>query len=553
MKDLIDLEELDYDELDKQLQEEIGTQMKELEALQIDRRNVGNPKKLAESISQIVWEQFILQIAGQAGKDFIKQNHDLNLSLNKADHILISDSFVKGEMPSHNFDNAKKYQQRYDSYQAKFKRDANGNVEMHSTRMGTEEATLVKGARDIFDENRPIGSKVNHTSMDHTVSAGEILRDSKAGAFLSEEEKIKFANSQANLNEMDTGWNASKGDMKMNDWLENENKNGQKPDEIFNMSEEDKQQLRAKDAEAREEWEKKKNEGEQRALDEGKTSIRAEVARSTGVTTQAIAVALLAKLTRTIFQELIRWLGEKDRKAKTFFEHLKKAILDFLKDFKNNVLLSIDVGITVILTQIWSEIVPIIRKALLFVKVGGQCVYDVAKYLKSPENANKETSIKVMEIGKIVTVSMTTTGAIGLGMTITSVLEYYVPALAVQIPLLGSPASLLGIFFGGLTAGICGAIVLHSIDGALEGKMISENIANQLVVQNGVLSLQDQQFSMYEEQVEATTMRAANNIRFNVTEAVQIMEEARYSISEERKTENEEKFENIASLLDDFD
>ena len=55
------------------------------------------------------------------------------------------------------------------------------------------------------------------------------------------------------------------------------------------------------------------------------------------------------------------------------------------------------------------------------------------------------------------------------------------------------------------------------------------------------------------EQVEATTMRAANNIRFNVTEAVQIMEEARYSISEERKTENEEKFENIASLLDDFD
>lgn len=547
MNDLID-----YDELDKQLQEEIGGQLKELENLKIDRKNIGNPKRLTESISQIVWEQFVIQIGAQAGQDFIKQNHDLNLSLSKADHILDPDSFANGKMPSHNFDNAEKYQQRYDSHQASFKRDASGNVEMHSTRTGAKEATLVKGARDVFDEGRPTGSKISGTAMDHTVSAGEIIRDKEAGAFLDKEEKIAFANSEANLNEIDARWNASKGDMKTDEWLENKNKNGQKPDEIFNMSEEDKRQLRAKDAEARAEWEKTKDGGKQRAIEEGKASMRAEVGRSARVTAQAIAVALLAKLTRTIFQELIKWLGEKDRKAKTFFAHLKKAISDFVKDFKNNVLLSIDVGVTVIFTQIWGAIIPMIRKALLFFKVGGQCVYDVAKYLKNPENKGKETSIKVMKIGEIVIASMTTAGAIGLGMAITNALTC-IPPLAIQIPLLGSPASLLGIFFGGLIVGICGAIVLNKIENGLEGKMISENLANQLVVQNKILALQDKQFSVYENQANATALRAANNIKNNMEEAAQIMGEARDSISEERETENEERFQGIASMLDDFE
>lgn len=264
-------------------------------------------------------------------------------------------------------------------------------------------------------------------------------------------------------------------------------------------------------------------------------------------------MALLAKLTRTIFQELIRWLGEKDRKVKTFFQHLKKAILDFIMDFKNNVLLSVDVAVTVILTQIWGEIVPMIRKALMFLKVGGQCLIDVAKYLKNSDNANKETSLKVMEIGKIVTVSMTATGAIGLGMAITAVLVYYVPALGFQIPLLGSPASLLGVFFGGLTAGICGAIVLHTIEGSLEGRMISENIANQMVANNGVLTLQNQQYSLYRDQVESRATQTASSIKANMEEATQIMEEMKKSISETRETKNEKVFKDIASLLDDID
>lgn len=127
----------------------------------------------------------------------------------------------------------------------------------HQTRTG-KEATLVRGARKPFDQGRPIGSTERGTDMDHTVSAGEIIRDPAANAHLSKGEQIAFANSEVNLNEMDAGQNRSKGDKAMTDWLDNPNKNGQKPNEIFDISEEQDKQYREKDAEARAEYEKRK-------------------------------------------------------------------------------------------------------------------------------------------------------------------------------------------------------------------------------------------------------------------------------------------------------
>ena len=205
------------------------------------------------------------------------------------------------------------------------------------------------------------------------------------------------------------------------------------------------------------------------------------------------------------------------------------------------------------MTQLWGKIVPMIRKALLFVKTGGQCTYSIIKYLKNPDNANKETSVKVLEIGKLVTVSMTTAGAIGLGMAITGVLDLYVPALSVPIPILGSPSSLLGVFFGGLTSGICGAIVLNYIDGALENKMMSENTASQMTIQNNILALQSQQFSMYMNQVSSVSSEKASNIKTHMTAAIQEMKESKESISDKRDTQNQKELEDIALLLDDFE
>ena len=197
--------------------------MKELENLNIQRQEIGDPKKLMESISQIVWEQFILQIAGNAGQDFIKQNNDLKLSLKKADHILNEVDFVNGKLPTHNKENKDSYKNRYETWSQNFN-EGSGNQELNKNVY-----------RKVFDENRPKGSA--SVAMDHTIPVKEILKDSTAATYMNESEKVAFANdTKINLKELDSAANASKKDQTMKEGLESKRPDtGLHPHERFNI------------------------------------------------------------------------------------------------------------------------------------------------------------------------------------------------------------------------------------------------------------------------------------------------------------------------------
>ena len=110
--------------LDK-TQNEIESLLDELEELCIGSNDANYLKKSIESISQIVWEQFIIQISGQAGEKFIRENKGLNLCLKKSEHILDPKLFKNGELPSHNFKYNEKYKQRFKLVQSNFKKDDN--------------------------------------------------------------------------------------------------------------------------------------------------------------------------------------------------------------------------------------------------------------------------------------------------------------------------------------------------------------------------------------------------------------------------------------------
>ena len=273
-------ESFDFDELEEKLQSQLEEELADMQFLAEEKEKIGNPDNLGNVIMDVVWEQFINQVAVTAGEDFIKENRGLHLDLRKEAHIQTTENFADGKIATHNTEID--YQQRYDDWQSNFVKDENGNVVTHQTRSGKEEATLVKGARKPFDEGRPTGSVENHTDMDHTVSAAEIIRDPAANAHMTKDEQIAFANSDANLNEMDSSLNRSKGDKSMTDWLDNPNSSGQKPDEIFDISAEDEAKLRQKDAEAREEYEKQKKEAEQKSIEAGKKSRKEEAFRIGG-------------------------------------------------------------------------------------------------------------------------------------------------------------------------------------------------------------------------------------------------------------------------------
>ena len=152
---------------------------------------------------------------------------------------------------------------------------------------------------------------------------------------MTQEERIEFDLSEKNLNEMDSSWNRSKGDTPTNEWLDNTNSKGQKPQEIFdNMTDEDVEKLRQKDAEAREEFEKKKKEAEQKSIEAGKKSRKEEAFRIGGKALRAVLMQLLAELVREIIAKLVKWFKSSKKALDTLLDSLKEAIHSFIGKMK---------------------------------------------------------------------------------------------------------------------------------------------------------------------------------------------------------------------------
>ena len=464
----IDCDTVDFDDLESKLESELEEQMLDLEGLEQDSEKIGSPDSIGETVMNVVWEQFINQVGVIAGEDFIKENRGLTLDLRDSAHIQTTDNFSNGKIATHN--DKIDYQKRYNDWQSNFQHDENGNVTTHQTRTGKEEATLVAGARKPFDKGRPAGSAERGTDMDHTVSAGEIIRDPAANAHMTKDEQISFANSEKNLNEMDAGQNRSKGDKPMTDWLDNPNKNGQKPNEIFDISEAQDKAYREKDVEAREEYEKRKKEGEQRSIETGKQSQKEEAMLIGGKALRSIVMGLLASLIKDIIRKLIVWFRAGKRKLSTFIDSVKEAITSFVSDINKHLLNAANTLVTTIATAIFGPVIGMLKKAWIFLKQGYNSVKQAIKFLKDPANKNKPFSMKMMEVGKIVIVGLTAGGAIVLSEVIEKGL-LTIPGLAFEIPLLGSLSNIIGMFLGALVSGLIGALALNLIDRIISNKL----------------------------------------------------------------------------------
>ena len=491
----VDSEALDFEVLERQLEEDLKEQQLELESLKDDFKRIGTPESLGKTVMNVVWDQFLNQVGLIAGEDFIEENKGLKLDLRNSTHIQTTENFEKGKIATRNSEID--YQERYDSWQRKLQHDASGNVVTHKTRSGRQEANLVTGARSIFDRGRPVGSSSRGTDMDHTVSAGEIIRSSAANAHLSEQEQIAFANSDANLREMRASHNRSKSDTPMNEWLDTPNANGQKPEDIYAdsmdpdyLSEELQRKYRQDDKEARAEYDRQIKEGEGRSLKTGRQSQRQEAFRVGGKALRAVVMGLLASLIKDVIRKLIGWFRSGKRKFSSFIESIKDALRSFFSDIKGHLKTAGDTVLTTILTAVLGPIVGMLKKAWMFLKQGYRSVKQAIQFLKDPKNKNMPLSLKMMEIGKIVVVGLTAGGAILLSEVIEKALMS-MPLFATPIPMLGSLGSILGMFLGGLVSGLIGALALNLIDRMIANKQKQLNLAHQGDKRSEILATSD--------------------------------------------------------------
>lgn len=523
-------EAFDFDKLEEKLNSELEEEFEDLHFWEEEKKKIGSPDNLGNVMMDVVWEQFLNQIAVTAGEDFIKDNRGLHLDLRKEAHIQTTENFAKGKIATHNTEI--NYQERYNTWQSNFVKDENGNVVTHKTRAGKEEATLVKGARKPFDEGRPSGSSEKHTDMDHTVSAAEIIRDPAANAHMTKKEQIDFANSDANLNEMDSSLNRSKGDKTMTEWLDNPNANGQKPDEIFDISAEDEAKLRQKDAEAREEYEKRKKEAEQKSIEAGKKSRKEEAFRIGGKALRAVLMQLLAELVREIIAKLVEWFKSAKKALDTLLASLKKAIHSFIGKIKTHLINASNTVFTTVATAIVGPVFGTIKKVWMMLKQGWSSFKEAVRYIKDPANKGKSVGILIMEVGKIVIAGLTGAGALLLGETIEKGLMT-IPIFAFEIPLLGSLANILGVFLGAVVAGIIGAIAINLLDKLISKKQ--KGVVQAAIIEKGneIITKQHEIQTVTQALLEREKSNTYDNISERHQDAASIMKDAYRNVMED--------------------
>lgn len=463
-------ENINLDDLETKLYSDLDNDFCELEILKEQKEKIGNPDALGDVIKNVIWEQFQNQIGVQVGEDFIDENRGMTLDLRTSAHIQTTKNFEKGKIATHN--DKIDYQKRYDEWQGNFQKDENGNIKMKYDRIDKEwKPSLNKGYRKPYDDGREKGSVALH--MDETVSVAEQVRDAEANAHLDLDERIKFDQSDKNLNSLDSSANQSKSDHKMKNWLESE-RNGKKPAERFNI---DEQQLREKDKEARKEYEKVKEQGKEHSIKTGRQSQKEEALRIGKSAVRAVVMQLLADMLKEIVSKLVKWFKSKNKQFKTLVNSIKDAIHSFFQKLKSKVINAGSTLATTIATSIIGPIVGTIKKVWIFLKQGWSSLKQAVDFLRSPEAKTQPFEIVMLEVGKIIMEALTAGGAIALGEVIEKGLMT-IPVFNIQIPLLGSLANILGIFLAAVVAGIIGAITLDIFD-----KIIAKKQKLQLQIQ----------------------------------------------------------------------
>ncbi len=523
--------ELEYGnlmDLQSSLQVELNDILDELSSIEDDREKLKNNQYLEEAIQDIIWDQIQNQLAVQIGEEFIKDNNGQKLDLRKEAHIQTAENFEKGNFATHNRD--VNYQERYDKWQDNFTTNKKG------------ERVLKKDARKFFDKGRDMGSAAVH--KDHTVSIKEQLNDIEMAAFFSKEQVKEFANSSKNLHDLDASANKSKNDKTMTEFLNSE-RNGLKPEERFNI---DRKQLEKDDKEAREELKNRKDENKNIAIQSGKKSRRKEALKVTGKALKAAVLQLLTEFLREIVKKFISWLGEKEKNFGNFIAKVKEAITNFISNISHHVLGVGQSMVTMLATSIIGPVVGTFMQVWTFIQQGWRSLTEAIDYLKNPENKNKSTSVKMLEIGKIIVAGVTAAGAIVLSSAIGATLLSIFPPLGVEIPLIGSLSGLIGTFMGATVAGIAGAFVLKLIDQMIVDKQIDELTNKKIDKYNDKLIVQDQMNAIGMALVQVDKMESLSQMEDRHHQAAELMrDELSFLLEEKEKNDNE--FTEIDALL----
>ena len=527
----VDDENFNIDELEANLEVELESQLADLAFLEEEKAKIGNPDSLGKIIIDEVWTQFGNQIGLDMTNETLIQAYEREHP--EAYSKEIGDAIMQDE----------KYKQ------------ANAAMKQHY-----EEGMLVdEYTGKVMDTDvKP--------NLDHVVPRKELydnLRRKQAGI-----ETAELANKPENLAATNESLNKSKKERSNQQYvagredreavLKRQNEAAHKKIDASNLSEVEK---RIEHEKADRRLQNKLDADDKRMLEADKKARRAinrDIAQ--GVATQTakkagkdalkmMAVSALFDLLKSIMNGLVHFFKEKQKSFRSFLSEMKSSIQRFVSHISSFVRTGASSFVGTVVTEIFGPIVSMFKKLASFIKQGASTVIEAIHYLTDKSNKNKPLSIKIAQVGKIVTTGLAAAGAIVGGELIEKAL-LQIPVMAVEIPLLGSIANITGMFLASLLSGVIAAIIMNRLDAFIAKHQNIDSLNSQMDKKNEVLDTQHALKAVRTENLKNVRQEASQSIEKRHKSAAKQLEAVCQNVCDPAVTEKQSaNGERLSQLL----
>ena len=506
-------ESLDFDELEVKLQGQLEEELAGLEFMQEEKEKIGNPDTLGKVILDEVWKQFGNQIGLDMTNETLIQEYDRL-------HPETYDEVGKKVMQD----------QRYkDANKAMKEQQQSGNLKDEYT------------GKDIKQNDK--------ANLDHVVSRKELYENQRRKqAHLATED---LANKDENLKPTNESLNKSKKEKSTEEYLatreererklKEQNERANKKIDESNMPEAEKRAAKEKNnkrlqdkLDADDELMKKADKEARKAInkDIAKGAVKQTAKKAGKDALKAMAVSALFALLKEIMNGFVRFLRSQAKSFQSFLEEMKKAIKVFFEKITSVLQTGASSVVGTIVTEIFGPIVSTFKKLASLIKQGISSVMEAVRYLSDKENKNKPFSIKVAQVGKIITTGLVAGGAIFLGELFEKLL-LSVPGMQIELPLMGTLANIIGMFLASLVSGLVGAIIINLIDKFIAKKQKSDVQAAAIEQGNQVIATQHQIQIVNEVRLEQGKDRVHTDISERHQAAVSVMRDTYGNIMED--------------------
>ncbi len=526
------LDTSDLDEIDDILQEELKNAVSELEFIQKEKEKIGNPDELGKVILDEVWQQFGNQIGLDITNETLIQKYD------------------------------REHPETYDEVGTKVMQDKkyrDANKEMKSQ----------KAEGDLTDTytGKNIGRNES-ANLDHVVPRKEIYDNKRRKqANISTED---LANKSENLKATTEALNKSKKEKSVEEYTDPV-KRAERETDLLKRSEAAKRKIDKSDMSdvdkrlAKEKIDKrtqdkldadseKMNKADKDARKAINKDINKGVAKEVGKKAakdalKTMVVSALFAMLQEIMNGLVRFFKSKSKSFKEFLEEMKLSIKSFFTKIKSVIKSGASSVVGTIVSEIFGPIVSMFKKLASLIKQGISSLIEAVRYLSNKKNKDRPTSEKIAEVGKIVTGGIVAGGAVFLGELFEKIL-LTVPGMQIPIPLLGTPANVIGLFLASLVCGVIGAIVINLIDKFIAKKQKEQWQSKALQQSNKIIDIQNNIYDVNVEKTKRQKEYAINSIAERHRQAAEELRKSLESIFDDsNKPNNQELFDDIDEML----